>query len=152
MAAQYRVQSLLQTFAAAGGGVSKVEHELERAGDHIGRAGPCMNIRNLPCRRRKIVIAFVPARRRDLGDHRRDEMDGVPDKMRIRDMTLNAANDQGTRQRTAATVFDHVAEAIDRRGLADDAVIQRFAGIAQFVDDPRCAVDCRPFLVRGDQK
>ena len=55
-------------------------------------------------------------------------------------------------QRAAAAVLDHVAEAVDRRWLADDAVVERLARGAQPIDDAHRAVDGGTFLVGGDQQ
>ena len=70
----------------------------------------------------------------------------------IRDVALHPAHDQRTRKRPAAAVLDHVAEAVDRRGFADDAIVERLARSAELVDDLDCAVGRRSFLVGGDQQ
>ena len=150
--AQHILKTSLQALAAACRGVPEVERKLQRPGDDVGRTCAGLDVRRLPGRRRKILVAIVPADRRELGDRRRREVDRVPRQVRIGDVALHPAHGQRSRQRPAAPVLDHVAEPVNRRWLADNAVIQRLARGAQLVDDPDRAISRRTFLVRGDHE
>jgi hypothetical protein len=59
----------------------------------------------------KELVAFVPDRLRQLGNRRRCEMDRVLRQMRVGDVALHALDGQFPRQRSAAPILDHVAEA-----------------------------------------
>ena len=74
------------------------------------RAGA--NIRALPGGGRKIGIAVVPMRCRELGERWRHQMNGIAGKVRIRDMALNAVHDQRTGERAAPAVLDHVSQRV----------------------------------------
>ena len=77
---------------------------------------------------------------------------GIARQMRVRDMTLDAAHDERARQRAAAPVLDHVAQPIDRRGLADDAVVEQLAGSSQLLDDLHRPIGGRTFFIGSDQE
>jgi hypothetical protein len=63
-------------------------------------------------------------------------MDGVFGQVRVGDVALNTLDRELAAHGAAAAVLDHVAGALHRGGLADDAVVQR---------SPRaCARPCRP--------
>jgi hypothetical protein len=66
-------------------------------------------------------------------------------------VTLDAVDGQRAGQRAAPSVLDHVAEAVDGRRLADDAVVDSLARHASFSTTFDGAVDRRPFLVGGDE-
>ena len=121
-------------------------------GNHVGRAGAGVDVRALPRRRRKVGVAVVPLRRRELGERRRGAMDRVVGEMRIGDVTLHALDGQRPGQRAAAAVLDHVPQHVDRRRLADDAVVDALSGRGELLDDARRAVDRRTFLVGGEQQ
>ena len=69
----------------------------------------------------------------------------------IGDVALNAVDPQHAIQRSAAAVLDRVAQALDRRRLADDACVDAVPARLQFADDGSGAVDSCPFLVRGEE-
>ena len=70
----------------------------------------------------------------------------------IGDMALHAEDSQLGRERAAAAVLDHVADAPHRRRLADDAVVERRAALDQPVAHAHRAVARRAFLVARDQE
>ena len=79
-------------------------------------------------------------------------MDRILRQVRIGDVALHATDDERPGKRAAAAVFDHVAQSIDRRRFADNAVVERLACGAEFVDDTHRAVDRRTFLVGSDEQ
>src|SRR5258706_8492052 len=79
-------------------------------------------------------------------------MNGVPPKMWIGNVRLHTAHQEPPRKRSAATVADRVAERVQRRWLADDAVVEPLAARLQPLDDPHRAVDRGTFFVGGQQE
>jgi hypothetical protein len=79
-------------------------------------------------------------------------MNRISRELWVGDVALDAIDRQHRRQRPAAAVLHHVAEAIDGGGLADHAEIDRLAGRGQFLDDLDRAVDGRSLFVRGDEQ
>jgi hypothetical protein len=132
--------------------MAKIEQQLQRARDHIRGTGPGMNVRALPRRRRKIRVAAIPFGGGELRERRRDEMNRIAAEMRIGDVPLHALDDQRSRQRAAPAVLDHVAQDVDRRWLADDAIVESLAARGHLLDDFHRAVDGRTFLVGRDEK
>ena len=82
----------------------------------------------------------------------RREVDRILREMRVGDVPLDALDDQRARQRAAPAVLDHVAEALDRRRLADDAIVDALARGRELLDDLDRAVDRRAFLVGRQQQ
>ena len=80
------------------------------------------------------------------------EVDRIARELRIGDVALHAADAGGAGERAASSVLDHVAEAIHRRGLADDAVVDALAARGEPLDHLHGSVGRRPFLVRGEQQ
>ena len=54
--------------------------------------------------------------------------------------------------RAAPAVLDHVAGALDRGGLADDAVVEPLAARLELFADHHRAIDGRAFFVAGEQE
>ncbi len=79
-------------------------------------------------------------------------VDRVLGQVRIGDVALHALDGQLAAQRAAPAVLDHVADALDRGRLTDDAVVEPFAALLQRVADDGRAVDDRAFLVAGEQQ
>ncbi len=152
MLAQDRFEALLQRVSGADGRVAEIELQLERAGNDVGRSRAGVHVRRLPRRGREVFVAFIPAHRRKLGDRRRHKVDWISGQMGIRDVPLHPAHGQRTGQRPAPAILDHVAESVDRRRLADDAVVQFFAGVTEPIDDLDRAVGGGSFLIGGDKQ
>jgi len=146
-----RLEPLLERVAAADRGVAEIERQLERPGDHVGRTGSGVDVRYLPRSRRKVLVALVPAHRREFGNGWRRDVDRILRQVGIGDVPLHAAHDQRSGKRPAASVLDHVAETVDRGGFADDAIVERLARGPELVDDLDGAVGRRAFFVRGNQ-
>src|SRR5439155_26741544 len=72
--------------------------------------------------------------------------------LRIGDVALHAAHRELARQRAAAAVLDHVAQALHRGWLADDAAVEPLAARLQGFDEAHRAVDRGPFLIAGDEE
>ncbi len=147
-----RLETPRQRFAAAVGAKPEIEHDFERAGDDVRRAGAGMDIGALPCRRREVGIAFVPAHRGEFGQCGGGEMDRVPRELGIGDMALHALDGQRSGQRAAPAVLDHVAEPVDRRRLADDAVIDALARGTELLDNLDRSVDGRALFVGREKE
>ena len=81
-----------------------------------------------------------------------DEMNRIARELRIRDVALHALDGQRAGQRAAPAVLDHVAQRVDRRRLADDAIVDALAARGQLLDDLHRAVDRRTFLVGRDEQ
>ena len=111
-----------------------------------------MDVRALPRGRRKELVALVPAHGRKLGQRGCCEVNGVPREMRIGDVPLDAFDRQRRGKRAAPAVLDHVAQALDGRGLAHDAEVDPFVGCRELFNDFDRAVDRRAFLVGSDQQ
>ncbi len=67
-------------------------------------------------------------------------------------MPLDAAHQQLSGERAAAAVLQGVAERVDRGRLAHDAVVDQLLAALQFLDHAHRTVDCRAFLVRGEEQ
>jgi hypothetical protein len=89
---------------------------------------------------------------REFGDGRCGQMDRVLRQMRVGDVSLNALDGQLPGERAAAAVLDHVAEGVDRRRFADDAVVDRLAAALQGVGDGDGAVGGVAFLIGSEQE
>ena len=119
--AQDRFGALAQRRARARRAEAEVEHRVQLARNHVVGAGAGMDVGNLERRRRKRFVAVIPARRRELGERRRERVDRIARLVRIRDVALHAVHRQSSGQRSAPADADHVAEPFARRRLADDA-------------------------------
>ena len=98
--------------------------QLERAGDHVGRAGAGVDVRALERGRREIRRCRRPsAIAASSASAGASAVDRIAREVRIGDVALHALDRQRARQRAAAAVLDHVAEPRHRRRLADDAVV-----------------------------
>ena len=111
-----------------------------------------MNVRTLPRGRRKEFVTFVPAHRSELRQRGCHGVNRVARELGIGDMALDTLDRQRCRQRAAPTVLDHVAQAVDRGGLADHAEIDGLSGGRELLDDFDGAVDRRALLVGRDQQ
>src|SRR5215467_4462064 len=74
---QHRLETPLQVLHGAGGAKAKIEEHRELAGDHIIRTRAGVDVGDLPGSRREVLVALVPARRRQLGKSGSREMNGV---------------------------------------------------------------------------
>ena len=72
--------------------------------------------------------------------------------MRVGDVALDALDHQLAGQAAAAAVLDHVAEALDRGRLADDAVVDALATCLHGLNDGNGAVGGVAFFVGGEQQ
>jgi hypothetical protein len=142
----------LQLLAGAGRTKAKVELDIDAAWNDIAGAGAAVDVGDLPGGRREKLVAPIPDRLRQLGNRRGCEMDWVAGQMRVGDVALHALDGQFPRQRSAAPIFDHVAERVDRGRLADDAVVDRLAALAQGLGDGDRAVDGVAFLIGSKQE
>ena len=64
-------------------------------------------------------------------------------QVRVGDVALHALDGELAAHGAAPAVLDHVAAALDRGGLADDAVVEALAARGQRVADDHGAVDAR---------
>src|SRR5450755_4988487 len=96
-----------------------------------------------------MLIAVVPNPRRQLGKRGRQGMYGVVRELRISDVPLHAMHREAAAQAAASTDFDGIAEKFLARWLADQAPVDRFLPLPQYLDHPARAVDRRPFFVAG---
>jgi hypothetical protein len=146
------VDARLQRLDRARGRKPEIEFDPRRPGNHVVRTGACVHVRDLPRRRRKVFVAAVPFDLRELRDRRRNVVHRISREMRVRDVALHAFDDELARERAAAAILDHVAGALDRGRLADDAVIELFAARAQRFDHFHGAIRRGPFLVGSKQE
>ena len=79
-------------------------------------------------------------------------MDRIHGLVRIRDVTLDTTHRQRPRKCPAPAVFDHVTQALGRRGFADDAIVEGLAVGFQPIDDAHRAVGGGPFFIGRDEK
>ena len=73
-------------------------------------------------------------------------------EVRIGDVALHAFDDELAGKRAAPAVLDHVAGALDRGRLADDAVVRLLAALGERLDHLHRAVGGGPFLVGSEQQ
>jgi len=152
MAVEHGLQALLQ---ALGGGFSaeaEIEIDHQRARNHVAGAGAAVDVADLPVGGRKEIVAAVPFNGHQLGQRRCQPVDGVLREVRVGDVALHALYGQLAAHGAAPAVLDHVAGALDRGGLADDAVVGRFATRGQPVADVHGAVVGGAFFVAGQQE
>ena len=83
-----------------------------------------MDIADLPTGGREEGIAFVPFHRHQLGQGRRHRVDRVTGQVRVGNMALHALDRELAAHGAAPAVLDHVTGALDRRGLAHNAIVQ----------------------------
>ena len=152
VAAQDGLEPLLQRLARALGRIAEVEHELQRARNHVRGAGPRVDVRALPCGGRKVRVAAIPLGCRELGQRRGQRVNRVAREIGIRDVALHALDGQRAGERAAPAVLDHVAQGAHRRRLADHAVVEALAARGQALDDLHRAVGGRTFLVGRDEQ
>ena len=131
---------------------SEVEVDHHGAGDHIARAGAAMDVADLPTGGWEERIAVVPGGGDQFGQCGGDQVDGVLRQMRVGDVALHTFDGQLAAHRAAPAVLDHVARALHRGGLADDAPVQAFAPLLKRLADHHGAVYGRPFFVAGEQE
>src|SRR5262249_12497103 len=74
---EHGFEAALQIFHRARGPEAKVEQYGELARDYVVGTRPGIDVGNLPGGRGEVLVAFVPARRRQLGEGGRGEMYGV---------------------------------------------------------------------------
>src|SRR3984957_20650536 len=133
-------------------GEAQIEASLEFAGDHVGSTRARGNVRYLKGGRLKVLVAAIPAARRELGQRGHYGMHGVIGELRVGDVSLNAMYGEAPAQRAAPADLDGVAKCEFARRLADQAPIDGLAALAQHLDHSARAVDRWPFFIAGDQE
>ena len=131
---------------------AEIEQHLDAAGDDIAGPGTAVDVRDLPARWREVLAAFVPAHRCQFGQRGCEHVDRVAGKMRIGDMALHALDRELARQAAAPAILDHVAQGVDRRRFADDAVVEPLAAASECLDDLDGPVAGIAFLIGGQQQ
>jgi hypothetical protein len=111
-----------------------------------------VDVADLPGRGREKGVAFVPGGGGKFGERGQRLVDGVARELRVGHVALDAAHRELATERAAAAVFDHVAAALHRGGLADDAPVEPLAARAQVLDHDLGAIDRRAFLVAREQQ
>ena len=79
-------------------------------------------------------------------------MDRVAGQLRIRNMTLHAFDGELAAQCASTTVFDHVPDTVDCRGLSHNAPIELFISRFQPLHHFHRAIYRRTFFIAGQQK
>ncbi len=70
----------------------------------------------------------------------------------IGDVALNAFHCEFAAHGAAPAIFDHVAGALDRGGLAHDAPVESLVALCDFAANDHGSIGGRPFFVAGDEK
>ena len=130
---------------------AEVEPDLERAGNDVAGPGPGMDVRNLEARGLEVLVPAIPLGRHERAQRARRIVDRVAATLGIRDVALLSDDAELAIERATPAVLDRVAEALARRGLADDAGIDGLAASSERLDDERGAVH-RVALLVGRQE
>src|SRR5688500_19572441 len=124
MAGKRFLHALLQGLDAARRGKSEVEKNFQLSGNHVKGASATVNVRDLPRGWRKIFVALIPLRLRQLCKSRSEQMYRVGSEMRVSNMALHPFDDEFCRQRAASAIFDRIADFFVRGWFADNAVVE----------------------------
>src|SRR5205814_683737 len=81
---------LLERGLGALGREAEVEIDLDRARNDVRRAGAAVDVRDLPRRRREVLVALVPLRARELGQRRGELVNRIAREVGVGDVALNS--------------------------------------------------------------
>ena len=121
-------------------------------GRHVDRVADAFQLHHLEAGRREELVAIVERRAVERRQHRGERLDRIARQLGIGDVARQPVDRQDAAQGAAPPDPDGVAEPLLAGRLADDAPVQPFAAVLEYLHHPLGAVLRLAFLVAGDQE